>query len=64
MRTKKNFDKQNEYNREHYDRFSLMLPKEAKAELQAIAKAKGLSLNALINEAIKTYISTDNSTKE
>lgn len=60
MRTKKDFDHQNEYNKEQYDRFSLMLPKGKKAELQAYAKAKGFnSLNAFINEAIRVYIENE-----
>lgn len=43
---------QNEYNRERYDRFSLMLPKGRKAELKAIADQKGMSLNELINSIL------------
>ena len=51
-----NFDNikyKNDFNREFYDRCSLMLPKGEKAELQAIAQAHGQSLNAYIIEAIK-----------
>lgn len=46
----------NNFNKENYDKFSLMLPKGMKAELQAIAKARGQSLNAYINEAIIAYM--------
>ena len=60
MDVKKQYKRQNEFNKESYDHYNLMLPKGTKAKLQTIAKAKGMSLNALINEAIKTYISTDN----
>lgn len=56
MRNKELFDKQNEYNRTKYDRVSLMLPKGEKERLQEIAKAKGLSLNGLIVNAIAEYI--------
>lgn len=56
MRTKPQFDKQNAYNRENYDHFNLMLPKGQKEQLQALAKERGQSLNAFINEAIRYYI--------
>lgn len=56
MNTKKQFDRQNTFNKENYDKVSLMLPKGQKAELQAIAKAKGQSLNAYINSAIQAYM--------
>lgn len=56
MRTKKDFEKQNEYNKEKYDRVTIMLSKGMKAELQAIAKARGQSLNAYINEAIIAFM--------
>ena len=46
----------NDFNRQNYDHFNLMLPKGQKAELQAIAKAKGQSLNAYINTAIQAYM--------
>ena len=56
MRTKKQFDLQNEYNREKYDRIGLMLPKGEKERLQTVAKECGKSLNALIYECIlNTY---------
>lgn len=48
---------QNDYNREKYDRFSLMLPKGRKEELKALAAERGMSLNEFINtiltEALK-----------
>ena len=55
-RNKQLFDKQNDYNRERYDRFSLMLPKGEKERLQEIAKESGLSLNAFVGEAIKNEV--------
>lgn len=60
MRTKKDFDKQNQYNKETYDHFNLMLPKGKKEELQQLAKYKNLSLNAFINSAIDFYITHNN----
>ena len=56
MRTKKDFDKQNEYNKAKYDRYSLMLPKGQKAIIQEYADKQGIKLNTLINNAITQYI--------
>ena len=56
MRTKKDFDHQNEYNKIKYDRVTIMLPKGKKEELMTIAKDRGLSLNAFINDAIDYYM--------
>ena len=55
-RTKKDFDKQNDYNRVKYDRVGLMLPKGDKERLQEIAKAQGMSLNAFIGTAVKNEV--------
>lgn len=46
----------NEYNAATYDRVSLMLPKGMRDELKALCKAKGESVNAFINRAIKELI--------
>lgn len=46
----------NNYNREKYDRCSLMLPKNVKAILQSHAADRGESLNAWINRAIKKQL--------
>lgn len=54
----KKFDQvkyQNDFNKEKYDRFGLMLPKGFKKILQKEAKDEGLSLNAFIITAIKKY---------
>ena len=56
MRTKKDFDHQNDYNKEKYDRTTLMLPKGSKDEWKAEAQKRGLSLNAFVIEAVKNYI--------
>ncbi len=46
----------NDFNREHYDRIGLMLPKGLKDVWKKEAKARGLSINALIIEAVKWYL--------
>ncbi len=46
----------NDYVRENYDTYYLQLPKGTKAEWQEEAKKRGLSLSALIQEAVKQYI--------
>lgn len=57
---KRTFEKQNQFNRVNYDRFSLMLPKGEKERLQTIAKECGKSLNALIYECIMNMYPKDN----
>ena len=52
----KKFDQieyQNEYNREKYDRISLMVPKGRKDVIKETAKANGQSVNEFINLAIE-----------
>lgn len=52
------FDKvkyNNEYNKQSYDRTSLMTPKGKKAEWSERAKAAGMSLNAYITRAVDEY---------
>lgn len=44
---------QNEYNKEKYDRISLMVPKGKKDIIKAHAKAKRQSVNEFINLAIE-----------
>lgn len=39
----------NEYKREHYDRYSLMLPKGKKIDYMALAENRGMKLNAFVN---------------
>ena len=52
----------NNYNREKYDRYSLMLPKNAKSILQSHATERGESLNAWINRAIKKQLEDEGAT--
>lgn len=42
----------NEYNKQNYDRISLMLPKGKKALIQQAAKVQGISANQFINAQI------------
>lgn len=48
----------NEFNRQKYDRIGLMLPKGKGDEWKAEAQKRGLSLNAFVIEAVKSYIET------
>ena len=53
--TEKGFNKvkyNNEYNRESYDRFSLMLPKGKKDIIRQAAEKHGESINTFINRII------------
>ena len=53
---KKQFDSikyQNEYNANHYDRISVLLPKGEREELKQHARAQGMSANAWILQAIE-----------
>ena len=44
---------QNKYNKEKYDRITIMVPKGEKERLQAYAQKFNLSLNAYINKIIE-----------
>ena len=47
---------QNSYNKEKYDRISLMIPKGEKDRIKTAAAAAGESVNEYINKAIKQRI--------
>ena len=49
----------NEYQRQHYDRFSLMLPKGKKNEYMALAEKNGMKLNAFINKLLENSLLED-----
>lgn len=49
----KQYDRQNNFIKEKYDRFSAFFPKGKKAEYMDLAKAEGLSLNAYINKLLE-----------
>lgn len=42
----------NDFNKKAYDRINLTVPKGRKVEIQAVAEAKGQSVNGFINELI------------
>ena len=44
-----------DYNAEHYERFTLLMPKGIKDELKAKAKAEGKSLSSYILDIIKEH---------
>ncbi len=50
------YNKQNEYNREKYDRVSVMFPNGYRDVVREKAKSQGQSLNAFILEAVKEKI--------
>ena len=47
---------QNEYNKQKYDRITIMTPKGKKDKIKAAAKAAGISVNEFINQAIDSYM--------
>ena len=53
--TEKGVEYRNEYSRNKYDRFSVMLPKGKKAEYMQLAAAQGQSLNAVINQLLQQW---------
>nr|DAE94461.1 MAG TPA: hypothetical protein [Bacteriophage sp.] len=50
------FEYQNNYVREKYDRVNLTMPKGKKAEIKAAAGQRGKSVNEFINAAIDTAL--------
>lgn len=53
--TEKGVEYRNEYSRNKYDRFSVMLPKGKKSEYMQLATEQGQSLNAVINQLLKEW---------
>ncbi len=47
------------YNAKTYDRINIAVPKGRKAELQALAKAQGKSVNGLLNDLIDQVLDLD-----
>lgn len=43
----------NEYNRENYDRITIMMPKGTREKLKEIARERGESVNALVSALLK-----------
>jgi len=62
MDDEKKFDKvsyKNQFNREKYDRVTIMLPKGNKEMVTAHAKANGESMNSFVNRAIEEAMERD-----
>lgn len=53
-----------EYSKQHYERIAVSVPKGNKEILGALAKKKGMSMNALILTAIRGYYGIDLSRKD
>ena len=51
-----------DYKRRNYDRINLLLPKGTRAKLQQIAKAAGISVNALFNDLVVQLIRASSAT--
>lgn len=49
---RKQYDRQNAYNREHYERVGTVVPKGTKERLKAKAESMGMTVNALIKKII------------
>jgi predicted HicB family RNase H-like nuclease len=54
---KQNYD--NQFNRDNYDRLAVFVPKGEREKIKAFASARGESLNAYINRAIKLAMEAD-----
>lgn len=50
---------QNEFNKQAYDRITIMLPKGGKDELQAAAARAGQSVNVYVKQAIAARMERD-----
>lgn len=46
----------NRYINKHYDRINVMVPKGNKVKIQELAKGRGMSVNALINELLNNEL--------
>lgn len=51
------YAKQNEFNKDNYDRVSVMFPKDYRDVVREEAKRQGMSLNAFILAAVKEKMS-------
>ncbi len=57
------YNKQNEYNRDKYDRVSVMFPNGYRDVVRGRAKEQGQSLNAFILEAVREKMGENNEVK-
>lgn len=56
MSTFNQIEYQNQYNKDKYDRITIMVPKRNRVVLQTYAKKLNLSLNAYINKLLEEKI--------
>lgn len=56
---KTNSERVNDFIRSRYDRLSINIPRGGKAALEREAKERGITVTALIAEAIKSYCGID-----
>lgn len=56
QRLERQYKKQNDFNKQNYDRVSIMLPAGYREEVREIAKKQGKSLNGFVIEAIQEKI--------
>lgn len=49
---KKQYDRQNAYNRDHYERIGTVVPKGTKDRLKAKAEGMGLTVNAYLKKVV------------
>ena len=52
---------QAEYQKKNYDRLNVLTAKGTKKKLQAIAKARGTSVNAIVNALLSDFIAANSS---
>jgi hypothetical protein len=52
---------QAEYQKKNYDRLNVLTAKGTKKKLQAIAKARGTSVNAIVNTLLSDFIVANSS---
>lgn len=45
----------NEYNKENYDKVTIMIPKGDKEAWKSVAKAQGLSMSEMVRRAVEEY---------
>ena len=49
-----------QYTKDHYSRIAVLVPREWRADIDACARAVGLSVNAWVNRAIAAQIAAQN----
>ena len=45
----------NEFNKENYDKVTIMIPKGEKEHWKTLAKARGLSMTEMVRRAVEEY---------